>query len=86
LAGLFNQAKSFMSKAFGLKKTGPNGNLEPVKKSIDVNKFRPIRGLASKYPVGTKHMDIWKMVNTCLYAETCSSNSNSYLDSPLKHK
>lgn len=87
IRGLFGAAKSFMSNAFGGKKTKGNGDVAGSKNGkFDPNKFRPIRGVASKTGVGSKNQDIWKMVNTCLYSETCASNSNSFLESPLKHK
>lgn len=86
IGGLFGAAKSFVSKALGGSKNKGNGNLNDAKKKFDANKFRPIRGVASKSGVGSKNQDIWKMVNTCLYSETCASNSNSFLESPLKHK
>ncbi len=89
IGGLFNQAKSIMSNAFGLKKSPPtNPSIKDAKKSsaIDANKFRPMRGVASKSGFGTKNQDIWIMMNKCIIAETCRNNNNSFLDSALKHK
>ncbi|MBY0554600.1 hypothetical protein K2P97_08730 [bacterium] len=87
LSGLFGAAKTFVSNAFNSKKASGNGNLKGDPKSkFDASKFRPVRGVAGKSGVGSRNQDIWRMVNTCLYSETCSSNSNSFLESPLKHK
>lgn len=87
IGGLFGAAKTFVSNAFKSKKSSGNGNLNDDPKSkFDASKFRPIRGVAGKSGVGSKNQDIWRMVNTCLYSETCQSNSNSFLESPLKHK
>ena len=87
LGGLFNQAKTFFKDAIGGKKTPTaatkNGKSE---KSFDPNKLRPTRGIASKNGIGSKNQDIWKMSNSCMYAETCPRNMNSFLDAPLKQK
>lgn len=87
LTGLFNQAKTFFKDALGAKKTPTtaikNGKSE---KGFDPNKLRPTRGIASKNGIGSKNQDIWKMSNSCMYAETCPRNMNSFLDAPLKQK
>lgn len=87
LGGLFNQAKTFFKDALGSKKTPTaatkNGKSE---KGFDPNKLRPTRGLASKNGIGSKNQDIWKMSNSCMYAETCPRNMNSFLEAPLKQK
>lgn len=88
LGGLFNQAKTFFKDALGGKKTSPtaatkNGKSE---KGFDPNKLRPTRGIASKNGIGSKNQDIWKMSNSCMYAETCPRNMNSFLEVPLKQK
>lgn len=88
LGGLFNQAKNFMTNALGLKKT-PGADAKAAKKgeAFDPNKFRPtLRGVAGKTGFGTKNMDIWKMLNKCVYAETCQSNTNNFLEAPLKQQ
>lgn len=88
LSGLFNLAKSYISGAFGKKKFD-NGNLKngkPVNTGADVNKFRPMRGVASKNGSGTKNQDIWLRMNRCFVAETCQGNNNNFLDSALKQK
>lgn len=90
LGGLFNQAKSFISNALGLKKKqdSGNGNMKSRKNEngLDANRFRPRRGLASKSGFGTKNQDIWIMMNRCVNAETCKNNNNSFLDQALRHK
>ncbi len=87
LSGLFNQAKTFLKDALGGKKTPAaalkNGKTE---KGFDPNKLRPTRGIASKNGIGSKNQDIWKMSNSCMYAETCPRNMNSFLEAPLKQK
>jgi|GEM_PF-5211880 len=88
LAGLFNQAKSFMSGAFGSKKKSDTGNTSNGKNAAgaDANKFRPSRGVASKNGFGTKNQDIFVMMNRCFIAESCAGNSNNFLDTALKQK
>jgi hypothetical protein len=89
LGGLFNQAKSFMSGAFGSKKADSgNGNIKNSKNpnAADASKFRPSRRVASKSGFGTKNQDIWLMMNRCFVAESCAGNNNNFLDSALKQK
>lgn len=88
IGGLFNQARSFVSKAFGNKKSPSNSSLKNGKNAngFDPNKFRPTRGIASKRGIGSKNQDIWKMSNDCMYAVTCQSNMNNFMDSPLRLK
>lgn len=69
MGGLLNQAKSFMGSLFG---NGSNKNgqgLTPGKGgepgvNYDINKFRPIRGMASEGQFGKRNSDIWKTMNT----------------------
>lgn len=86
ISGLFNQAKSFVSSVLG-KKSPSNSNSKNGKNEngFDPNKFKP-RVPASKRGYGTKNQDIWKMSNSCMYAETCQTNMNNFMDSPLKQK
>ncbi|MEK6628139.1 MAG: hypothetical protein AABY53_05895 [Bdellovibrionota bacterium] len=94
LAGLFNQAKSFISSGFGSKKKSDNGSLKNGKNagrggsgSPDAGRFRPTRAIAaSKSGFGSKNQDIWIMMNRCFVAESCQGNANNFLDSALKHK
>ncbi len=88
LGGLFNQAKTFLKDALGKKSTTgaslKNGTKTPT--GMDPNKLRPARGIASKTGMGSRNQDIWKMSNSCMYAETCPGNMNSFLEAPLKQK
>ena len=84
IGGIFSQAKSFMSNALGLGKGKPStasGNGAANK--FDANKYRPLRGLAGvKGGLGSRNMDIWKMMNSCTSGDTCKSNENNYIVGP----
>jgi hypothetical protein len=84
IGGIFNQAKTFMSRALGYnrkpaaKKSG-NGALGKP----DMGRFKPLRGLAGRSGgMGSRNMDIWKMMNACTSGDTCKSNENNYLLAP----
>jgi hypothetical protein len=84
LKGLFNQAKNAMMNAIGRggrnsTRTAGNGKAT----NPNMKKFKPLRGLANNQDgMGTKNMDIWKMVNMCANGETCASNRNNYMQAP----
>ena len=73
-----------MANAFGLGKKAANsapgnGSLQKP----DMGKFKPLRGLAGRASgMGSKNMDIWKMMNSCTSGDTCKSNENNYLVAP----
>ena len=83
LGGLFNQAKNAVMNALGkggsrnTRAAGRNAAAEP-----NMKKFKPLRGLANSEGMGTRNMDIWKMVNMCANGETCASNRNNYMMTP----
>lgn len=83
LTGMFNQAKSYMANMLGGKSkangASPNGALGKP----DMSKFRPLRGLAgNRSGMGSRNMDIWKMMNSCTSGDTCKSNENNYITTP----
>jgi hypothetical protein len=82
ISGLFNQAKNAMMNAFGRggnrKAATPGRNAS----AANMKKFKPLRGLANSEGMGTRNMDIWKMVNMCANGETCASNRNNYMMAP----
>jgi hypothetical protein len=87
IAGLFNQAKNFVSRAFGSGKSTSNGKATAGKGSgkDDLSRFKP-RGLASagKNGMGTANMDIFGMIKLCATGETCISNqpANAWILTP----
>lgn len=83
LSGLFNQAKNAVMNALG---KGPNrfnrlGAKSPAA-AANMKKFKPLRGIANSEGMGSRNMDIWKMVNMCANGETCASNRNNYMMAP----
>lgn len=83
LGGLMNQLKTGYARLMGGKAT-TNGNIRVNKKpgaGGDLSKFRP-RGLASSSGVGSKNMDIWRMMNMCVQGDTCKRNVNNYITAP----
>lgn len=83
IGGLLNQAKTFMSNLTGGDKNKQNGALGKAKNTKpNLDKFRP-RGMASSDSIiGSKNMDIWKMMNLCTNGENCKSNVNNYIMGP----
>lgn len=84
ISGLLNQAKTFVSNiASGGDKSKQNGSLgKDSKTKPNIDKFRP-RGMASNDAfIGSKNMDIWKMMNLCTNGENCKSNVNNYILGP----
>lgn len=70
IGGAYGQAKSFFSGLLGKGKDDKNADKNKNKngdnKKDDLDKFRPkgpIRGVAGSTGFGSKHMDIWKMMN-----------------------
>ncbi|MEQ1723993.1 MAG: hypothetical protein ABL930_12525, partial [Pseudobdellovibrio sp.] len=85
LNGLFNQAKSFMSNLGGSGNKKNNGDLKngaDKNKNPNMDKFRPRGTAANANGLGSKHMDIWKMMNSCTNGEKCQSNVNNYITGP----
>ena len=83
LSGLFNQAKNAVMGALG--RGGSNRSRAAGKGAaaeVNMKKFKPLRGLANTDGMGTRNMDIWKMVNMCANGETCASNRNNYMMAP----
>ena len=83
LSGLFNQAKNAVMGALG--RGGSNRSARASAKpasNVNMKKFKPLRGLANTDGMGTRNMDIWKMVNMCANGETCASNRNNYMMAP----
>ena len=81
---LLGQLKTFASRMMGSGKDSPNGSVKLKKSagdSANMDKYRP-RRLASEAGVGSKNMDIWKMMNLCVQGETCKRNVNSYILTP----
>lgn len=83
LSGLFNQAKNAVMGAIG---RGSNrttrATAKGAVKEANMKKFKPLRGLANSEGMGSRNMDIWKMVNMCANGETCASNRNNYMMAP----
>jgi hypothetical protein len=82
LSAVFGFVKNSFGGLFG--KTKNNGDLDAEKKrkaAFDASRFRPTRGTAS-IDVGSKNMDIWKMMNNCVQGATCQSNQNSFMLQP----
>lgn len=88
VSSLFNQAKTFVKKTFGLdaNTSKPNGNAK-FNDGLDKNgakKFKP-RGLTgdkTSAGLGRANMDIFKMMNMCTSAERCQTNQNNYILGP----
>lgn len=87
IGGFFKQAKNFFKDTLSRKK-GSSGTAAKRRtdKGFDPYKLRPTRNIANKSGIGSKNQDIWKMSNSCIYAETCPGNMNSFLEAPLKQK
>jgi hypothetical protein len=83
LGGLFNQAKNAVMGALG---RGSNRTTRATAKGavneVNMKKFKPLRGIATSEGMGSRNMDIWKMVNMCANGETCASNRNNYMMAP----
>ena len=88
LSGLFNQAKTFMSGAFGGARGGISGSRspsssvgkdgKPLNAKDEAGKFRP-RGTASvdaRGGIGKANVNIFDQMKWCLTGETCVSNQN----------
>jgi hypothetical protein len=81
LKGLFNQARNAVMNAFG-KSSANTRSARSAAAEETGGKKRKLRGLASGSDIGTKNMDIWRMVNMCANGETCVSNRNNYVENP----
>ena len=84
IGGMFGAARNFMANTFGLgKKPAAKDSSSGTLAKPDMGKFKPLRGLASQgNGMGSKNMDIWKMMNSCLSGTTCKSNENNFLTAP----
>lgn len=83
LAGIFSAAKTFMSNALGGKKPASKDSSNGALAKPDMGKFKPLRGLAGKTSgMGSRNMDIWKMMNACSSGDTCKSNEGNFLTTP----
>lgn len=84
LSGLLTTLTNRAGRFFGAReRTNGNIRIKPGSgKSGDPSmaRFRP-RGLAST-GVGTKNMDIWRMMNMCVQGDTCKRNVNNYITGP----
>lgn len=80
LSGMFNSAKTFLSKLRG-SKSQQNGALGKGGDRIGPNGFP--RGLASERGgLAKKNTDIWKLMNACVQGETCRANQGNYITAP----
>lgn len=83
LGGLMNAIKTG-ARTLGFSRDQKNGNYRDARNG---NKgsgdgFRP-RGLAGNNSgMGGKHMEIWTMMNRCMQAETCPSNTGQFILTP----
>lgn len=86
--GLLDKARNFFARGSKGGSGKANGNLKGTSASGsgNPNLFKPLRGIASRTGMGTKNQDIWSMMNRCFTGETCSGNSNGFLEDALKHK
>ncbi|AGH94779.1 hypothetical protein [Pseudobdellovibrio exovorus] len=83
--GMFGQLKNTMGRFFG-----GGGGKSKDNGSIRVNNKKPTdgasrirgRGVASNNGVGSKNMDIWRMMNQCVQGDTCKRNINNYILTP----
>lgn len=81
---LFGQMKNFSGRFFGGGKSdkGNGGIRVNNKKSADGASRIRGRGVASSNGVGSKNMDIWRMMNMCVQGDTCKRNINNYILTP----
>jgi hypothetical protein len=82
LGGLMNAIKTG-ARALGFSKARNNGNYKGAYgKSGSTKTFAP-RGLAGgRSGVGSRNMEIWTMMNKCMQADTCPSNSGQFISGP----